>query len=299
LEDMLAWLHFDEADQLLHHGLPSRLLEAAGGEHVAEIEPYEKGLRTGLRQLAISTDTNILDALSGRLGTKPDKSWDLGGDDLARLQLAYSVLWGNQRPGDGDFHSLDNFIRDHSDLSRDTRDVVSFRRRGIVPTSEIFFRDRTGLLELHATYTREQILLALGRRSLEAPFTHREGVLHVPERRMDVFFVTIDKAEKEFSPTTMYEDYAISDSLFHWQSQSTVGPDSATGQRYIQHEKNGYQPMLFLRPSKRTPAGLTAPFFFCGPLRYERHEGSHPMSIIWRLVQPLPARILRVSRRAA
>jgi superfamily II DNA or RNA helicase/HKD family nuclease len=298
-EDMLAWLHFDEADQLLHHGLPSRLLEAAGGKHVAEIEPYEKGLRTGLRQLAISTDTNILDALAGRLGTKPDKSWDLGGDDLARLQLAYSVLWGNQRPGDGDFHSLDHFIRDHSHLSLDIRDVVAFRRRGIVPASEIFFRDRTGLLELHATYTREQIMLALGRGSLEAPFSHREGVLHVPERRMDVFFVTIDKAEKEFSPTTMYEDYAISDSLFHWQSQSTVGPDSATGQRYIQHEKNSYQPMLFLRPSKRTPAGLTAPFFFCGPLRYERHEGSHPMSIIWRLIQPLPARILRVSRRAA
>ena len=300
LEDMLAWLHFDEADQLLHHGLPSRLLEAAGGTQVAGVEPYEKGLKTGLRQLAISTDTNILDAVSRRLGADPDTSLGFGADDAqARLQLAYSVLWGSQRPGDGAFHTLDDFIRDNSELSLDIREVVSFRRRGIVPASEIFFGDHTGILELHATYTREQILLALGRGSLETPFSHREGVLHVPERRMDVLFVTIDKAEKEFSPTTMYEDYAISDSLFHWQSQSTVGPDSATGQRYIQHEKNGYQPMLFLRPSKRTPEGLTSPFFFCGPLRYDRHEGSHPMSIIWRLVHPLPARILRVSRRAA
>jgi superfamily II DNA or RNA helicase/HKD family nuclease len=300
LEDMLAWLHFDEADQLLHHGLPSRLLEAAGGTQVAGVEPYEKGLKTGLRQLAISTDTNILDAVSRRLGADPDTSLEFGADDAqARLQLAYSVLWGSQRPGDGAFPTLDDFIRDNSELSLDIREVVSFRRRGIVPASEIFFGDQTGILELHATYTREQILLALGRGSLETPFSHREGVLHVPERRMDVLFVTIDKTEKEFSPTTMYEDYAISDSLFHWQSQSTVGPDSATGQRYIQHEKNGYQPMLFLRPSKRTPEGLTSPFFFCGPLRYDRHEGSHPMSIIWRLVHPLPARILRVSRRAA
>ncbi|AHE97473.1 DUF3427 domain-containing protein [Thioalkalivibrio paradoxus] len=300
LEEMLDWLHFDEPDLLLRHGLPSRLLEAAGGKHVAGIEPYEKGLRTGLRQLAISTDTNILDALSRRLGPDADNSGEFEGeDDHIRLELAYSVLWGSQRPGDGDFNALDEFTRKHSESSLDVRDVVSFRRRGIVPASEVFFRDRTGPLELHATYTREQILLALGRGSLEAPFSHREGVLHLPERRMDVFLVTIDKAETEFSPTTMYEDYAISDRLFHWQSQSTVGPDSATGQRYIQHQKQDYQPMLFLRPSKRTPAGLTAPFFFCGPLRYDRHEGSHPMSIIWRLAHPMPARILRVSRRAA
>jgi superfamily II DNA or RNA helicase len=300
LEEMLDWLHFDDADLLLRHGLPSRLLEAAGGKHVAEIEPYEKGLKTGLRQLAISTDTNILDALFRRLEAAADASWESEGeDDHIRLQLAYSVLWGSQRPANGHFNVLDEFTRTHYGLSLDVRDVVSFRRRGIVPASEIFFRDRTGLLELHATYTREQILLALGRGSLEAPFSHREGVLHLPERRMDVFFVTIDKAETEFSPTTMYEDYAISDRLFHWQSQSTVGPNSATGQRYINHHKHDYQPMLFLRPSKRTPTGLTAPFFFCGPLRYDRHEGGHPMSIIWRLDHSLPARVLRLSQRAA
>jgi len=300
LEDMLDWLHFDDPDQLLRHGLPSRLLEAAGGEPAGGIEPYEKGLKKGLRELALSTDTDILDALSRRLASDRDTSGDFETEDNQnRLTLAYSVLWGSQRPGDGGFQALDEFTRNHSELTRDVRDVVSFRRQGIVPGSRIFFRDRAGVLELHSTYTREQILLALGRGSLESPFSHREGVLHVPERRIDVFFVTIDKAETEFSPTTMYEDYAITESLFHWQSQSTVGPDSATGQRYIQHHKHGYQPMLFLRPSKRTPAGLTTPFFFCGPLRYDRHEGSHPMSIIWRLDHPLPARILRVSRRAA
>ena len=36
---------------------------------------------------------------------------------------------------------------------------------------------------------------------------------------LDVFFVTLNKLEKDFSELTLYKDYAISDSLFHWQSQ--------------------------------------------------------------------------------
>ena len=165
------------------------------------------------------------------------------------------------------------------------------------PASGIGFAQHTGVLELHASYTREQVLLALGKGTIEAPFSHREGLLHLAERRLDVLFVTIDKAASEFSPTTMYEDFAMTDSLFHWQSQSTVGPDSPTGQRYIRHKEKGYTPMLFLRPAKRLENGLTAPFHFCGPLRYVRHEGSHPMSVVWRLEHPLPARIFRFSHR--
>jgi hypothetical protein len=97
----------------------------------------------------------------------------------------------------------------------------------------------------------------------------------------------------------MYEDYAVTDSLFHWQSQSGVGPDSSTGQRYRRHQEMGYVPMLFVRPGKRLENGLTTPFFFCGPLRYLRHEGSRPMSIVWRLEHPMPTRIFRLSHREA
>ena len=39
----------------------------------------------------------------------------------------------------------------------------------------------------------------------------------------------MNKSEKDFSPSTMYEDYAINDKLFHWQSQSQ---DSKRVQKY-------------------------------------------------------------------
>ena len=142
-------------------------------------------------------------------------------------------------------------------------------------------------------------MLACGKGNFAKSFALQAGVLHLPDRKADLFFVTVNKGESEFSPTTMYEDYALTESLFHWQSQSGTGPTSATGQRYIHHQERGHTVMLFVRMARTLPNGLTAPFQFCGPLRFERYQGSKPMSIVWALEYPLPARTLRFSRREA
>lgn len=211
------------------------------------------------------------------------------------LTLTYALLWPNDRPGDGSLAAIEQFIRENEAFRRDLLEIVHHHRSTLLPASGIRL-EATGLLELHASYSREQILLGLGKGSLEKPHTSREGVVHIPERRVDAFFVTIDKAEADFSPTTLYEDYAITDRLFHWQSQSRTTPESPTGQRYIHHRERGYQPMLFVRPRRTLANGLTAPFHFCGPLRYQRHDGSQPMSIVWELEYPLPAHLLREAR---
>jgi len=46
--------------------------------------------------------------------------------------------------------------------------------------------------------------------------------LYLQEKNLDVFFITLNNSGKHFSPSTMYNDYAISERLFHWQSQSTT-----------------------------------------------------------------------------
>jgi hypothetical protein len=37
----------------------------------------------------------------------------------------------------------------------------------------------------------------------------------------------------------MYRDFALSPTLFHWESQSTTSSTSPTGQRYIHHRQRG------------------------------------------------------------
>ena len=144
-------------------------------------------------------------------------------------------------------------------------------------------------LDVHCTYTQRQLLAALDYRNFSSM---RQGVLHLPEKKIDVFLITLNKSDKDYSPTTMYEDYAISPSLFHWQSQSTTAANSPTGRRYIHHAEQGGRILLFVREFKQDALG-TAPYTFLGQATYVRHTGSKPMNIVWRLEKPIPAKYLR------
>jgi hypothetical protein len=86
-------------------------------------------------------------------------------------------------------------------------------------------------LDLHCAYSRDRVLSAVGRYSLASKSIMHEGVLYLPKLRTDLLFVDLFKDEKGFSPSTMYQDYAISLSLFHWQSQNTTSDSSTIGAR--------------------------------------------------------------------
>ena len=150
-------------------------------------------------------------------------------------------------------------------------------------------------LDVHCTYTRDQLLVAM---DVPNPSTVREGVKWLPEKKLDLFFITLNKADRDYSPTTMYKDYSISEHLFHWQSQSTTGEDSPTGQRYIHHREQGSRILLFVREYKTDAlTGLASAYTFLGPARYVKHEGSKPMSITWMLDFPIPAMFLKKTSR--
>ena len=148
-------------------------------------------------------------------------------------------------------------------------------------------------LDLHCTYTRDQILTAM---DYMTPGNVREGVKWLPEKKVDVFFITLNKSDKDYSPTTMYDDYSINESFFHWQSQSTTSEVSETGQRYINHVARGSRVLLFVREFKKDDAG-TAPYTYLGTASYLTHEGSRPMNVTWRLDAPIPAKYLKKTNK--
>ena len=147
-------------------------------------------------------------------------------------------------------------------------------------------------LEVYCQYSRDQIFAALG---LNKPNSVREGVkyLHTGNSAVavdtDVFLVTLNKSEKEFSDTTLYEDYSIDSHTFHWQSQSTTTADSKTGQRYIHQKENGSVVLLFVREKKQDSYKRTMPFTFLGQAMYMQSSGNRPMTILYRLKNQIPA----------
>ena len=88
-----------------------------------------------------------------------------------------------------------------------------------------------------------------------------------PQAPTDLFFVTLNKSERDYSPTTMYRDYAISRELFHWESQATRRRTRRASAATSSTPSRGHTIMLFVRDRKRAPEGGTPPSL-PGPARY-------------------------------
>ncbi|WP_067796527.1 DUF3427 domain-containing protein [Actinomadura formosensis] len=142
-------------------------------------------------------------------------------------------------------------------------------------------------LRLHARYSRGEALAAFG---MEVSGSMVAGVQWFPDLQVDVFLVTINKNTKHFSPSTMYNDRAISQTLFQWESQGRTREDSKTGQRYINHAARGSTVHLFIREQQEDP------YDYAGPMKYVSHEGERPMRILWELAHPLPAEVFHYAK---
>jgi superfamily II DNA or RNA helicase len=289
--------HLDTSiDELLKRGLWSRLLFESGcGEEVAD--PDEERLTKGLRRLSHIDEPHTIGLLLSHLAS-PQPMASLAAMDRCRLSMLHMSLWGSD--GDGwELDAAETKLRGNQSVCRDLVTILEYRLTRARVRPHDFSPLISGPLGLHATYTRDEALVGLGHWSMSDRPEFREGVLHLAKSKVDAFFVTLNKTEDAYSPTTMYEDYAISDRLFHWQSQSTTSANSPTGQRYILHREQGYTPLLFVREHKYLPTGLAAPYSFLGPADYVSHEGSRPISIVWKLLHAMPARLVRTTARQA
>lgn len=257
-------------------------------------EPLEDTLIKAFSRLAVIDSrrwiTFLLDLLPRLDGVDFSK---LGELEKRMLQMFYVTVWGKTVEDWANDEVLGNLhaLSQSPVLLGELLDLLRFQYEQID-----FIDDPVELgfdcpLDLHCTYTRDQLLVAL---DFMKPATVREGVKWLPEKGLDVFFVTLNKADRDYSPTTMYKDYSVNESLFHWQSQSTTAVDSPTGQRYIHHRERGSQVLLFVREFKsdRVTGGAAA-YTFLGTANYVKHEGSRPMNITWRLDRPIPAKFLK------
>ena len=138
-------------------------------------------------------------------------------------------------------------------------------------------------LQVHARYTRLEILAAVGIGRAAKVAAWQTGVYWAEDARADLLAFTLDKTSGQFSPTTRYRDHAISRDLIHWESQSVTRADGETGRRYRTHAALGTSILLFARLRADDRA-----FWFLGPATYVKHEGELPMAITWRLHHSLP-----------
>ncbi|WP_221390353.1 DUF3427 domain-containing protein [Dyadobacter sp. NIV53] len=143
-------------------------------------------------------------------------------------------------------------------------------------------------LKVHSRYTKDQILAAFGDNTFERKSSNREGVANLPYKNTELLFVTLEKTEQNYSPTTLYDDYAVSEKLFHWQSQNEARPEMGKGLSYIRQRETDKSILLCVRERNKDEFGNTIAFVFLGLANYQDHYGSKPMSIHWELQEPIP-----------
>jgi len=290
--------HGLELDDIYRKGSWARLCAIAGIRKDFH-DPDEKLLSRGLRRMCHHNSPWQLKTMITGLQALLDGNPITGLSDQERsiLALFTFTLWNNRPPDTSLEKNLARLCKNPT-LVQEAVELASY----LVERADTIVH-KHGLpypcpLSVHGCYTRDEILVALDYLSFAKRAAVREGVKYLPEIQTDVFFITLDKTEKDYSPTTMYDDYALDETRFHWQSQSTTSVTSSTGQRYIHHQQRGDHILLFVREVKKKN-NLAGPYFFLGPAQYVSHTGSRPMSIIWRLQYPMPGKLLRTTTRLA
>jgi hypothetical protein len=177
----------------------------------------------------------------------------------------------------------------HPQVVSEMRELFTLLREQIDHIHTSLKSHRDSPLQIHGKYTRIEILAAFGVGDYARTKPWREGALWIENEKVDVLAFTLDKSEGNFSPTTMYRDYAISRELIHWESQSNTRASSPTGKRYCNHVVEGTKIMLFARENTDQRA-----FWFLGPATYVSHESERPMGITWELDMPLPGDLFSI-----
>ena len=261
-------------------------------------ESLEKCMTKAFAKLAVIDSRRWISFLLDVLPQLGDLDFaTLSAVEKRMMQMFYITVWGKPADNWNAEEVLDNLyaLSDSTVMLNELLELLRYRFEQIYFIDEPVDLGFDCPLDLHCTYTRDQLLVAM---DFMKPATVREGVKWLPDKKLDVFFVTLNKADKDYSPTTMYNDYSINESLFHWQSQSTTAESSSTGQRYIHHKERSNRVLLFVREFKTDcVTGGAEAYTYLGTASYVKHEGSKPMNITWRLDRPIPAKFLKKTNK--
>ena len=216
-----------------------------------------------------------------------------------RLQLMlFAALGFRSRPVADAPNAFIDFWRATEARSELVELLDVLRDRARLETQPI---DPLGVVPIHshATYALYEIIAAYDLVSSGKLSETREGVKWSESAQSDLFFVTLNKNDQDYSPTTRYADYPISPTLFHWESQSKTTQVSPIGQRYINHAARGTRVILFARENKRDQRDQPTPYVCLGPARHVSHESDRPVKFVWELERPMPAEIYQRAKLAA
>ncbi len=281
-------LHQISLQSVYSRGSWKRLCQLAGKHKDFDVT-NEKQIVSTIYKKWLSTNSNsyfsFIRNIAGR--NFEVSSSDFAPDEQKMLLMLHYDVWQSTEG----FESLDESIRrigTNSVLVEEIIEVMEILIDRIDFKEHDIYLPYNQPLKVHARYTRDQILAAFGLSTFNKKSSIREGVAENIEINTELLFINLIKSEENFSPTTMYDDYAINEYLFHWQSQNSAGPATSRGISYISHVENRKCILLFVREQAKDEFGNTMGFVFIGEGKLKEYYGTKPMNIKWKLNEAMP-----------
>ena len=220
-------------------------------------------------------------------------------EEALMLNMLYYIFYNDapQKQGLASLKEGINRLLNNKTMMKEVCDILTYNYKHLEFVDKKVNLGYECPLDLHCDYTTDVIMAAFGYYNEDKKPAFREGVKYFEDKKTDIFFITLNKSDKDFSPSTLYEDYAINEKLFYWQTQSRTSVESPTAQRYINHLKTSNKIALFVREYKERD-GLTSPFTYLGTCEYRSHTGNKPISFVWELHEEIPAKLISKANKS-
>ena len=262
---------------------------------------YTKLLEGGLARLFHSNSYDYLSFLQKLIGNGMKQVPNPTNREQKFLQLLYYTVWMDKvesvnKTYDKHFSDIEDAVASIDSinwLKEELAFLVRLRLAGLSKTTKWFSVDDSAEIELYGCYSADEIHLLLENKLGRWQVF---GTQYNMERKFAMVFVTLNKSDKEYSPTTLYEDYAISANQFHWQSMNSVRIGSEEGNRITQQKENGWKFILFVRDAKKDEYGNTNAYYCLGLIDFHESRGERPMNVVWDMQQPIPGFILEAAK---
>lgn len=260
-------------------------------------DPDLKTARKALSRLALRNDPDLLKNFQ-RISddTKVDEATARYG--LSQATAMHYIMWGQKGEKIGVESAEGSFAKwkSNTSVASDAAEVAEWCLTKHTTTIREIQLPYPCDLKLHGRYGSAEIKAALGISNINRSGPTGLGVIPIEPLKTYVHLITFRKDERDFSPTTQYQDYPISRTKIHWESQSNTSQSSPTGQNYINFKERGYTVLFFARLEKRD-AGETCPFIYLGPAKdLLDYTSNRPISMTWELEYPIPAELFEAAR---
>lgn len=143
-------------------------------------------------------------------------------------------------------------------------------------------------LKLWEQYTMRSLAYLSNSQRLHSSF---RGLGLITSENQYFIFVDLNK-DKNVKDSINYNDRFINPRQFQWETPNSTSPDTAQGQRLLNHVKEGITMHLFARKFRELE-GHSQPFTYFGEVTYKGHDPkkAKPMRIYYDLKSEVPANL--------